>query len=250
MKNKGSLYRVLAIAFALGLWQLISYLVGQRLLIVSPVEVLLRLGTIWMEPGFWRTVFFSFTRIISGFLIALITGFFLALLSGKFRFFEMMLRPFVVTIKSVPVASFIIISLIWLSARELSIFISFLMVFPVVYMNVLQGIKIVDRKLVEMAKVFDVGWNRSLLRVYMPSIKPFLISACGVGFGMSWKAGVAAEVIGIPKGSIGERLYEAKIYLNTSDLFAWTVVIVLISVVFEKLFLRLLRAGFGGLEKL
>ena len=60
---------------------------------------------------------------------------------------------------------------------------------------------------------------------------------------MSWKAGVAAEVIGVVGGSIGEKLYEAKIYLQTGDLLAWTVVIVALSALFERAVLALLRRG-------
>ena len=233
---------------ALGLWQIASLLVGQKLLLVSPVNVLVRLETIWKENGFWQTILFSFGHILLGFFLALILGMLFAFISGKFYFVEVLLWPLVITIKSVPVASFIIIALIWLSAKHLSTFISFLMVFPIVYTNVLQGLKSVDQKLTGMVKVFDVGWKRSMLYIYLPHVKPFLISACSVGFGLSWKAGVAAEVIGIPSGSIGEMLYDAKVYLNTSDLFAWTVIIVLISVLFEKLFLLLLKKGFATLE--
>jgi NitT/TauT family transport system permease protein len=81
-------------------------------------------------------------------------------------------------------------------------------------------------------------------------MKPYLLSACGVSLGISWKAGIAAEIIGIPSGSIGQMFYNAKIYFNTVDLFAWTVIVVLVSVLFEKFFLALLGAFFGRLEKL
>ena len=152
--------------------------------------------------------------------------------------------------KTVPVASFIIICLIWLDASSLSVFISFLMVFPIVYFNVLQGMKSTDRSMLQMADIFRVSYKRRLFYIYMPQVRPFFTSACAAALGISWKAGIAAEVIGIPNGSIGERLYEAKIYLNTADLLAWTVVIVLISVAFEKLFMKLIQRCFAGLERL
>ena len=153
-------------------------------------------------------------------------------------------------IKSVPVASFIIISLIWLTSSELSIFISFLMVLPIIYTNVLEGIRSTDRKMTEMADVFHIPWNRRLVYIWLPQIRPYLISACSMSLGLSWKAGIAAEIIGIPDGSIGEMLYNAKAYLNTVDLFGWTVIIVVISIAFEKLFLALLRYGFRKLVRL
>jgi NitT/TauT family transport system permease protein len=159
-----------------------------------------------------------------------------------------MLWPFMVAIKSVPVASFIILCLIWLSSKSLPTFISFLMVLPIVYTNMLQGIKSTDNKLLEMAAVFQVGWLKRMKYIHLPQLKPYLISASSVSIGLSWKAGTAAEVIGIPDGSIGEKLYEAKVYLSSGDLFAWTVVIIVVSISFEKLFLFLLNRLFTKVE--
>lgn len=219
-----------------------------HLLLVTPLEVVRRLFTLVGESGFWKTLLFSFSRIVLGFLLAFALGCLLGVLSGKWPLLETLLWPYVITIKTVPVASFIIISLIFFSARQLSTFISFLMVFPVIYSNVLEGIRSTDKDLMEMAQVFRMGWWRRLGYIYLPHLKPFLFSACSVALGMSWKSGVAAEVIGVAAGSIGEKLYESKIYFMTEDLLAWTVVIVLVSVLFEKLFLQLMRAGFDRWE--
>ena len=164
------------------------------------------------------------------------------------RVLELLLWPYVTAIKSVPVASFIIICLIWMSTRQLAVFISFLMVFPVIYSNTLQGIKSADGALLEMARVYRVPFSRRLGYIYAPQVKPFLLSGCSVALGMSWKSGVAAEVIGVVGGSIGERLYEAKVYFQMTDLLAWTVVIVVCSVGFEKLVLWLLRRCFAAWE--
>lgn len=144
-------------------------------------------------------------------------------------------------IKSTPVASFIIIALIWISSKNLSIFISFLMVVPIIYTSTLKGIEEVDKSLLEMAKVFKVNRIKKIRYIYFPEVMPFFISAATVSLGLCWKAGIAAEVIGIPTGSIGERLYQAKIFLSTGELFAWTIVIIFISVIFEKVFLVLFK---------
>ena len=94
-----------------------------------------------------------------------------------------------------------------------------------------------DYKLIEMAKVFDMSFMKKFRYIYISQVMPYFRAACGVSLGMCWKAGIAAEIIGIPKGSIGEHLYNAKVYLNTPELFAWTVVIIFVSILFEKLFL-------------
>lgn len=106
-----------------------------------------------------------------------------------------------------------------------------------IYTNILEGIRQTDRKILEMAKVFRVNLRRQIRYIYVSQVLPYFLSACRLSLGMCWKAGVAAEVIGVPSGSIGEKLYNAKIYLNTPDLFAWTIVIIVISFVFEKCFL-------------
>ena len=181
-------------------------------------------------------------------LSAVVLAFVLALAAGRWPVVEVLLRPYVLAIKAVPVASFIIICLIWMSTRQLAVFISFLMVFPVIYSNTLQGIKSADGALLEMARVYRVPFSRRLGYIYAPQVKPFLLSGCSVALGMSWKSGVAAEVIGVVGGSIGERLYEAKVYFQMTDLLAWTVVIVVCSVGFEKLVLWLLRRCFAAWE--
>ena len=159
-------------------------------------------------------------------------------LAAALRWVEVLLRPLMLTIKSIPVASFIILALMWLrSAGNLAVFISFLMVLPVVYTNTLAGIRETDARLLEMAAVFRVPPAKRVRYLYVPAALPYFRSACTVGLGLCWKSGVAAEVIGITSGSIGEALYNAKILFSTAELLAWTVVIVLLSLAFERLFL-------------
>ena len=242
--------RLAAVLFALLLWQFAAMAVNMDMLLASPLQVLSRLFTVWREPGFASAILFSAARIGLGFLLAFGLGTVFAVLAGQLPAVETILWPWVSAFRSVPVASFIILALIWLSSRQLTVFIAFLIAFPVIYSNVLQGIRSTDGKMQEMVKLFRVPWPRRFLYVTLPSIKPFLISASGVSMGMCWKAGVAAEVIGVVKGSVGEKLYEAKIYLLSADLFAWTVLIILSSVIMEKAFLFLLKRVFAGVEKL
>lgn len=146
-------------------------------------------------------------------------------------------------IKAVPVASFIILALVWLDSRSLSFFISALMVFPPVYLNVLEGLCRTDRQLLEMARVFRVPLSRRLRYIALPQVLPYFRTALSLALGLCWKAGAAAEVIGLPAGTIGERLYTAKVYFQTPDLFAWTLAIVAVSVLAERLLLRLADAA-------
>ncbi len=248
-QNKDRLGKSLAVLFALLVWQTAAVAVDQSILLVSPTDVALRMTTIWQVDGFASSIWFSFYHIAGGFLLALVSGILLAALSGRFKWVETALWPFMITVKTVPVASFVVICLIWLSAQNLSVFISFLIVLPVVYGNVLQGIKSEDGKMLEVAEVFRMPMLRRILYIHMPQLKPFILSACATALGMSWKAGIAAEIIGTPDGSIGKQLYYAKIYLDTDDLLCWTVIIVIVSVAFEKLFMLALRAAYRRLER-
>ena len=241
--------KLLAVIFALCLWQLAAITIDSKILLVSPVEVAVRLTTIWQTEGFWTSIWFSFYHIAGGFFLALFLGIALAALAGRFRRIETLLWPFLVTIKTVPVASFVVICLIWLSAEKLSVFISFLIVLPVVYGNVLEGIKNEDKLMLEVGTVFKMPLLRRLLYIHLPQLKPFIMSACATALGMAWKAGVAAEIIGTPDGSIGKQLFYSKIYLDTDDLLCWTVIIVIVSVLFEKLFMLGLKALYGRLER-
>ena len=235
--------RILAVLFWIAVWQIASMWLGQEILLASPVSVIRRLFELIFTGDFWHSAGFSFGRIVLGFSMALILGILLAVLAFLSRTVEILVNPVLTAVKSTPVASFIILCLIWIPSRNLSVFISFLMVLPVIYTNILEGIRQTDRQILEMAKVFQVSMGRQIRYIYVSQILPYFVSACRLSLGMCWKAGVAAEVIGVSKGSIGEKLYNAKIYLETPDLFAWTIVIIVISFVFEKCFLWLVRKG-------
>ena len=160
-----------------------------------------------------------------------------------------LLTPVVAVVKATPVASFIILVLIWVPSRNLSVVISFLMVFPIMYTNALHGIRSTDRQLLEMAQVFRIPRLRRVRYIYLSQMLPDLQAGFSLSLGLCWKAGIAAEVIGIPDGSIGEKLYQAKVYLETPDLFAWTVIIVVLSVLFEKGFLWLINRVVKHMER-
>ena len=249
MKRKPILLKILSALTALCLWQGAAMLLNRRLLLCAPTDVLGRLPSLITAADFLPTLWFSFSRIAFGFLLAFFTGLLLGLLAGRFRTAEIFLWPYMLTIRTVPVASFIILCLVFLSGEQLSIFISFLMVLPVIYANVLGGVRATDKQLLEMAELFHVSFFRRLFYVVLPSVKPYLLSGVRSALGLCWKAGIAAEVIAVARGSIGEKLYDAKVYFSTEDLLAWTLLLVLVSLAFEKLVLLLLQRIFILWEK-
>ncbi len=233
--------KLLAAGFWIGVWYAAYLAVQQEILIPSPAAVLARLGMLCLENEFWMTVFFSFLRIFCGLIAALFCGIVLAALTYRFSLLYELFHPLLSVIKATPVASFIILALVWIQTPYLSAFTSFLMVLPMVWENVYTGIGQTDRQLLEMARVFRFSSFKTLLHVYLPSVLPYFLSACMTGMGLAWKAGIAAEVLGVPKLAIGTEIYQSKIYLETVDLFAWTVVVVVMSMLIEAFFQRAVR---------
>ena len=244
-KNRIKLW---SIAVWLVLWQLLSMYLKSDILLASPVKVAACLGRLVFTGEFWKNVGFTFLRINLGFLSAVIMGILLAILSYRFTVVSDLFRVPVNVIKAVPVASFIILVLIWVPSKNISVIISFLMCFPVIYTNISEGLEAMDEKMLEMAGVFRLPFSRQLRYIYVPQVIPYFKAACSLTLGLCWKAGIAAEVIGLPRGSVGERLYEAKIYLNTPEMFAWTVTIILVSFAFEKLVMLLVNHLVNRLE--
>jgi NitT/TauT family transport system permease protein len=134
---------------------------------------------------------------------------------------------------------------VWLATGDIPIFISFLMVVPLIWANVHTGIAGTDTQLLEMAKVYRFSPARKIGYLYVPSVMPYFTAACSTGLGFAWKSGIAAEVIALPALAIGKQIYNAKIYLETVDLFAWTIAVILLSVLLERTALW----GLGKLER-
>ena len=239
-QNKQFFRRLLAVAFWLAVWQAAAMAIGQEVFLVSPVQALRTLVQLLPRADFWQRVGFSSGRILLGFVLGAVVSVVLAVCAARWSAADALLAPVMQLVKATPVASFIILALVWVSGKSLSILISFFMVLPVLYGAVRTGLESADPQLLEMARVFRLPLGRRVKAIWLPAVLPAFRQGCSVALGICWKSGVAAEVIGLPDGSIGDALYRAKITLSTGELFAWTFVIIVLSAAFEKLFLALL----------
>ncbi len=223
------------LAFWLGVWALLARLTASQLLLPGPLAVAKRLAALMATADFWRITAVSLIRILCGTLAAVLAGVLLAAATCRYRLLDALLSPLLTAVKSVPVASFILLALIWVGRDVLPSVIVFLMVLPLVWSNVAEGLRQTDRSLLQVAAVYRFSPWRKVRRVYAPAAAPYFFAACRTSFGVAWKSGVAAEVLTVPARSIGRQLYESKLYLETVDLFAWTVVVVLCSLAIERL---------------
>ena len=229
------------IAFWLAIWQLLDAIIDNRLVLAGPIRVAQALVEQLGQPDFWVICGASFGRIALGFLLSFVVGFLLALVSCRHRLFRDFVDPVISLLRTIPVASFIILLLIWVGNQALTVFLAFFIVLPLIYTNMVTGFESVDRQMLEMARVYGLSRWRTFLYIYRPAFMPFLMSSTKISLGMTWKSGIMAEVLATPKPSIGKEMATARTFLDTPDLLAWTVVVMVLSFLFEKAFMELLK---------
>lgn len=234
-------YLPLSLLFWIGLWWLLAAAFQKPLLLPTPLAVIKTLGSMIVTAPFWEAIALSLTRILCGILLALLLGSLLAILTVKSPFFHHLFSPLLTLCKATPVASVIFLILLWVGRDQIPMLIALVMALPIVWSNVREGLLQTDRKLLEMAQVFGLSKKEILFSVRIPSLYPYFLAACRSAIALAWKAGIAAEVLCLPKSSIGLGIYNGKMYLETDALFAWTLVVILISALIEWGALALLK---------
>lgn len=247
-KKTGKVYGIIRYPASILLWFLIWYVaarqINNEIFLPSPDRVLkVLLVDLIPTAAFWKSLLTSLVHIAVGFLLGAMAGILLALTAAFSRAVELFCWFPIKVLKSVPVASFVILTLLWLDAEALSIFVPAMIVLPILYINTLTGMKETDPGLIEMTRLFRVPFVRQLWYLYLPEALPHIWAGASLAVGLSWKSGVAAEIIGLARNSIGNELYQAKLYFLTPELFAWTMVIVLLSILCEGVFQHILRTA-------
>lgn len=242
-KRKNIIYTLFAAVFWIGVWQIAAMAYGMDFVLPSPLRTLEVLFESVLKADFWSAVIFSVVRILCGFLLSGALGILLALVSIKVKVVKILFDPFCSVMRAVPVASFIILVLVMFSSENVAAIVSFLMGFPLVYSSVSKGIECTPGELLEAAKLFKMPFFKRLWYIYIPHLMGYMASALTVSVGLCFKSGIAAEVIGYPAGSVGMQMYLAKIGMNMPMLFAYTALVVIISVVCEKLIAFALKSA-------
>lgn len=241
MKIVKKVVKILLIAlFWLGVWMLVAYKIDKPLLFPYPKAVLTRLWELLRTKEFYQITLTSLENVFTGILIAVLFGVALSIITFRLSFLRDTLIPIMTVIKATPVASFIVLAMILLGSAKIPTFITILIVLPVVWTNLDEGFSKIDPKLSEVTRVYKMPRLRRLRVLILPSLKPYFVSACRSSIGLAWKAGVAAEIIAMPKNTIGTMIGEAKLYIESATMFAWTLTVILLSLAIEFLFTALL----------
>ena len=230
-----------ALIFWTVVWCFAAVAMDNPLLLPGPVQVLRCLGDLMLTVSFWQTVAVSIGRILLGICLAIILGSLLAVVTTSCRLLEVLIAPAMTAMQATPVASFTILVLIWIDRDYVPVLICGMMVLPVVYNSVSTGIRVTDPQLLEMARVYRLSKFQTIRRIWIPSVMPFFRTTCLNSVGLGWKAGIAAEVLTVPKHSIGRMIADSKLYLMTEELFASTLVVIVLSLLLQNLMLWLLN---------
>ncbi len=239
-KLKKLLRFVAVLLFWLSVWQVCALIIDREVVLPTPVSVVGRFLELAATAPFWSAAVHSLFRIMCGYAAGVIIG---ALLGAAMYFvsaLHMLFSPLLTVVKSTPVASFILIAYFIITDTAIPVFITFLMVLPMISASVFTSLAGTDKELLEMCEVYGFSFFKRLKTLYIPTVMPHFLSQALTALGFGWKAGIAAEVLCTPGDSIGKYLYDSKNYLETVDTFAYTLLVVIISLCLEKLLFALL----------
>lgn len=228
-------WRLFSAVFWIGVWALCAVWVGKELFLPTPWAVVRSLCRLLPTEEFWTAVGLSLLRVLEGYLPGVLLGAAGGVLTAKVGILDELFSPLLTVVRATPVSSFIMLALVFLGRDAVPSFIVFLMVLPIVWANIAEGVKTVDPGLKEVCRIYNLSLPRRMNILYLPHCLPYFSAGALTALGLAWKAGIAAEVLCTPKMSIGKMVYDSKVYLETSDLFAWTGVVILLSYALEKI---------------
>lgn len=227
---------VFVLLFWLFIWQGLAFWVGLDLLLPGPLTVGRSLFSLLASPAFWQAAGASLYGILLGFFAGVLSGTALAVLTWRSPLAHALLSPFLRVVRTAPVASFIILALLWLSSRTVPMVISALMVAPILWGATETALREADPMLLELAQAYQFSPGKTFRLIYLPAVLPHWMVAAQTAMGLAWKSGIAAEVIAMPSPALGTNLYRARLLLHTEQVFAFTAFVIFLAFLLEKLF--------------
>ena len=237
--TKQRLISIAGILLLFLVWKIVSILAGSEHIFPSPERTLFAVFGVVGQEGFWPSLLLTISRGLSGFTLSLVMAFLIGIPAGINRSVYLLINPFLVAFRSTPVIALILLAIIWLGNELVAVFIAVLTMFPIMATNIIDGIRNVDKSLIEMGKIYKIRKGRIIREISIPSILPFITSGISSALGFGWRAIIIGEVISQPKYGIGTQMQNAQVYLQVSDLIAWTLIAVIISYIFEWIVRRI-----------
>ena len=243
-KAKAILYPIISLLFWILLWYILSLSLDAKLgigyIFPTPDRVIAKLFELVVTANFWKSILFSFLRIMLGFALGVILGVAIATLTHSFSLVHSIVSPAMTVVKSTPVASFILLLWLLIGKANVPTVIAVLMVTPIVWQNLTDGYNAVSNSLSEMCEVFEVSRFKRFKLLVFPTVTRFLLPAIITSSALAWKSGIAAEIIVYAKSSIGKEIVDSKNIFDGETVFAWTLVVIILSIAIEFFVKKLL----------
>jgi NitT/TauT family transport system permease protein len=233
--TKNNIITGVSVIFLILVWKAGSLIIDSELILPSPGDTLFAVVKLFGEQHFLMIIGYTILRGIAGFFISFILAILMGIWAGINDNFYAFLKPILVTIRSTPVISLILLALIWFDVNQVPVFIALLTMFPFICTNVIDGIRNVDENLIEMAQIYNVSQGRIIKDIYLPAISPFIFSGASSAMGFGWRAIIIGEVLSQPQYGIGTFMQNAQTYLLVDKVIAWTVIAIILSYIFENL---------------
>ena len=231
---------IVGIVFCLTLWELLAVKIDNSYFMPRIAETFSALAVLIKTAGFWKYVLISLLRVALGLTAGIIFGVVLATVCHVIPVSKSLITPLITIMKATPVATIILILWFTLSNAELAVFVVFLMVTPVIWQNVYDGYKSISKEMREVCEIFEISRFKRLRILVFPAIIKYLVPAVITSVGLAWKAEIAAEIM--TYSNIGQSIDDFKtLHLDTPSVFAWAVVIVVLSLILESVIKTLLR---------
>lgn len=233
MKYKRVIYFIIGIIIFIALWSFISKKINSEIIFPNIKSIINKLLEIVSEKSFYKDLLSSMIRVLITFALSFLAALIFGIISGIFNGFRYILMPMINFIRTIPTIPLILVAVIWFDNNTVPIFVSMLVIFPILYDSVCNGIINVDKNLIDMSLSYNVSLKTQIINLYIPSIKPYILTGVSQSMGITWKSILAAEILAMPSLGIGTKLYESHLYLDTIGLFAYCLIAVIFNGIFE-----------------
>ena len=233
MKNKKLIYVILGVIIFISLWYFTALKVNSEIVFPNIPNILKKFAEIISEQSFYKDLSSSLIRVLITFTLSFLLAFIVGISAGIFPPIRYILIPIINFIRTIPTIPLILVAIIWFNNNTVPIFVSMLVIFPIMYDSITNGIINVDQKLIEMSISYNVSLKTQIINLYIPYIKPYIFTGISQSMGITWKSILAAEILALPSFGIGTKLYESHLYLDSVSLFAYCLIAIIFNGIFE-----------------
>ena len=233
------IYVLLSVALCLVMWEILSRVVNVSFVIPGVIETTVTFAKLLITLNFWKIVGTSILRILIGFSLGVILAIFLTPLTLASEFLQKFISLIMTVIKSTPVASIILMIWVIIGSANVPIAVAVLIVMPIIWQNLYDGYKSISIELTEVTQIFKFSTAKKIKYLILPTLWRYFFPALITSIGLAWKSGIAAEIIAYTKNSIGKEIFDAKAFFEGPEMFAWTLTVIILSLIFELLIKKL-----------